>query len=285
MNAVLDDVWSKGSSRSATDVQADLHYTRNTGVRPFHYTFDPPAGVPRDGGEDDPRTVTVHDARKVAGLSLDSSGFELIAHRSTLVDWASFQDDEKVRTIDYPEVEAALKRFTGAEKVVIFDHTLRDSSATFGNAELREPVRRVHDDQTFASAPARVSKHLPAEEAAWRLQRRFAIFNFWRPVGGPVLRTPLALCDARSIALEDLLPSDLVYRDWVGETFSVAFNPQHRWYWYPEQTPGEATILKVFDSATDGRARLTAHTAFDLPHTPHDAPPRRSIELRTLLFW
>jgi len=269
----------------STDVEALLNYTRNTGVRPVNYTFDPPPGVPRYSGEVDARTVTIHDARKVSGLRLDVSGFELIPHRGTLAHWTAFRDDERVKGIDYPEVEAALKAHTAADKVVLFDHTLRDSTAEPGQAALREPVRRVHDDQTLSSAPNRVRKHLSPEEAAQRLQRRFAIINFWRPVGGPVLRTPLAVCDARTIKPEDLLPSDLVYPDWTGETYAVSFNPSHRWYWHPRQTPNEATLIKVYDSAIDGRARLSAHTAFDDPTSAPDAPPRRSIEIRALVFW
>jgi hypothetical protein len=273
LNAVVNDLLLEAPN----EPRAVLNYTRNTGVRPVNYTFDPPRGLPRNSGEVDARLVTIHDARAARGLSLDVSGFELLIHRSTLRAFVDFQDSAAVKAIDYPEVEAALKSATGADKVVIFDHTLRDSTLEIGQAALREPVRRVHDDQTLASAPNRVTKHLSTDEAAWRLQRRFAIVNFWRPIDGPVLKTPLAVCDARTIELNDLLPSDLVYRDWVGETYSVAFNPR--------QTTTEATLLKIYDSAADGRARLTAHTAFDDPHSPPDAPPRRSIEIRALLFW
>jgi hypothetical protein len=49
-------------------------------------------------------------------------------------------------------------------------------------------------------------------------------------------------------------------------------------------TAGEALLLKCYDSATDGRARFAPHTAFVDPTTPADAPPRESIELRTLVF-
>ena len=280
MNAVI----AEHASASRT-VRAVLNYTRNTGVRPVNYTYDPPSGVPRNSGEVDARTVTIHDARPYTGFGLDVSGFELIHHRGALRDWGQFQDPERVRSIDYPEVSAALKAHTGADKVVLFDHTLRDSSALPGNSQLREAVRRVHDDQTLESAPRRVARHLSPEEAAWRLQRRFAIVNFWRPIGGPVLTTPLAVCDARSIEGGDLIPSDLVYSDWTGETYAVAYNPRHRWYWYPRQAPYEATLLKIYDSATDGRARLTAHTAFDDASSAPDAPARRSIEIRALLFW
>lgn len=281
MNAALAQVGEQGSH----DVDAVLNYTRDTGVRPVSYTFDPPVGVPRYSAEVDPRTVRIRDARAVSGLTLDASGFELSPHRSTLYDWASFQSADRVKALDYPEAQEAIRAHTGAEKVVIFDHTLRDSSAASVGAGLREPVHRVHDDQTFLSAPKRVARHLSSEEATWRLQRRFAIINFWRPIGGAVLRAPLAVCDARSIEAGDLIPSDLVYPDWTGETYAVAFSPRHRWYWYPRQTPSEALLLKVYDSAEDGRARLTAHTAFDEPAGAPAAPARRSIELRTLVFW
>jgi hypothetical protein len=269
----------------ASEVTAVLNYTRNTGVRPVNYTFDPPPGVPRSSGEIDARTVTIHNARRAYGLALDVSGFDMIRHRSTLTDWPMFQDSEQVKAIEYPEVTAALKNYTGADKVVIFDHTLRDSTAEPGRAALREPVRRVHDDQTLDSAPRRVAKHLPPDEAAWRLQRRFAILNFWRPIGGRVLRAPLAVCDARTIEPHDLIASDLIYPDWTGETYALAFSPRHRWYWYPLQTPSEATLLKIYDSATDGPARLTAHSAFDDPTSAPTAPARRSIEIRSIVFW
>jgi hypothetical protein len=265
-------------------LRAALNYTRNTGVRPVNYTFDPPPGVPRNSGEVDAQTVSIHNARQTAGLKLDVSGFELIEHQSSLTQWSSFQDATLTKDVDYPEVIEALKTHTGAEKVILFDHTLRDSTLRPGNNnDLREAVRRVHNDQTLDSAPRRVAKHLPPDEAEWRLRRRFAIINFWRPVSGPVLQTPLALCDARTIAPQDLIPSDLIYKEWTGETYALAYNPRHRWYWYPRQLPTEATLIKIYDSA--GPARLSAHTAFDDPSSAPDAPARRSIEIRAIAFW
>src|SRR5580698_4887733 len=117
MNAIL----RTPVTRPSTDVEAVLNYTRNTGVRPVNYTFDPPLGVPRYGGEIDARSVTIHDARTRRRLSLDVSGFELITHHSSLKLLAQFQDENAVRAVDYPEVEAALRTVTGAEKVILFD--------------------------------------------------------------------------------------------------------------------------------------------------------------------
>lgn len=168
---------------------------------------------------------------------------------------------------------------------MVFDHTLRDSRPEKNVNGVREPVRRVHDDQTFMSGPRRVRDHLSPDEAERRLARRHAIINLWRPIGHAVEQLPLALCDARSISVDDLVPSDLVYADKVGETYSFVFNARHRWFYYPRQTPDEALLLKIYDSAEDGRARLTAHTAFEDPTSPLAARARRSIELRTLVFW
>jgi hypothetical protein len=47
----------------------------------------------------------------------------------------------------------------------------------------------------------------------------------------------------------------------------------------------EAILLKCYDSKDDGRARFTAHTAFDDPNSPPNAAARESIEVRALVFW
>ncbi|SOE93682.1 hypothetical protein SAMN05414139_06467 [Burkholderia sp. D7] len=266
-------------------VEAELNYLRAGEGRPVSYTFEPPPGVPWTSGALEPRRVTIRDARPLAAageLSLDKSGFERVAHRSALTD---FSDDAAIRSIYYSESEQVLLKATGAEKVVVFDHTLRDSlNGSRATSSLREPVRRVHNDQTFVSGPRRVRDHLSAHEAAQRLKHRFAIINLWRPLD-VVEQLPLALYDARSIAASDLVPSDLVYKNKVGETFSFTHNPAHHWYYFPKLRPDEALLLKIYDSRNDGTARLTAHTAFEDPTTPEDAAPRRSIELRALVFW
>ena len=282
----MSTVLSASSSASQTSgVEAELNYLAPGDARPVNYTFEPPAGTPWSSGTPDPRRVRIRNARalaKAGEISLDRNGFQLVSHRSALND---FSDDSLIRLVYRPEAEALLRDITGAEKVVIFDHTLRDSAnGSRANASLREPVRRVHNDQTFVSGPRRVRDHLDAEEAEHRLKHRFAIVNLWRPLS-VVEQLPLALCDARSIAADDLVATDLVYRDKTGETYSFLANPQHRWYYFPRLRPDEVLLLKIYDSLEDGTARLTAHTAFEDPGSPSNAAARRSIELRALLFW
>jgi hypothetical protein len=264
-------------------VEAELNYLRYTGARPVNYTFEPPPGVPWRTGEVDVRRVPVSDARRSAlAPTLDRNGFQLFQHASAVQD---FTDESAIRSIYYSEAEELIRRATGAVKVVIFDHTRRFAQDGHAESGVREHVSRVHNDQTFQSGPRRVRDHLPPDEAELRLSRRHGIINLWRATDYPVENWPLALCDARSIRPNDLVPSDLVYRDKVGETFSFVHSPEHRWFYFPRLTPAEVLLLKIYDSRTDGTARLTAHTAFADPSSPAGAPPRRSIELRSLVFW
>jgi hypothetical protein len=142
----------------------------------------------------------------------------------------------------------------------------------------------VHNDYTFKSAPRRVRDLLP-EEADRLLKNRFAEINIWRAIRGPIESSPLALCDARSLGTEDIVPIDLVYRERVGEIYGFLYNPKHRWYYFPRLERNEAVLLKCYDSKDDGRARFTAHTSFDDPNSPPKAAPRESIEVRALVFW
>ncbi|KAF1010350.1 MAG: hypothetical protein GAK32_01535 [Pseudomonas fluorescens] len=265
-----------------TSVTGVLNYLRDTGERPVNYTYALPDGAPRRSGELDPTPVRIHNARLLAQpAQLDLQGFQRVDHVSAVT---NLENDEDVREHYYPEVEALLKAQTGAVKVVIFDHTVRIDEAGREDRGLREPVRYVHNDQTERYATRRVRDHLPVGEAEERLLKRFAIINVWRPIGAPVQSTPLAVCDARSMAQADLLASDLVYRDKVGETYSVRANPAHRWFYYPQLRPDEVLLLKIHDTRQDV-ARLSAHTAFDDPQTPAGAPGRRSIEVRALVFF
>ena len=142
------------------------------------------------------------------------------------------------------------------------------------------PVAPVHNDYTIKSAPEHVRELLDADEADERLKQRFVEINVWRPIRGPVQSTPLAVCDSRSIAQNDLVPTDLKH-----EVYMVRFSPRHRWFYFPAMEANEVLLIKGFDSMEDGRARFTAHAAFEDPTVPASAPARESIEARVLVFY
>ncbi|MGZ8485050.1 MAG: CmcJ/NvfI family oxidoreductase, partial [Candidatus Binatia bacterium] len=73
--------------------------------------------------------------------------------------------------------------------------------------------------------------------------------------------------------------------DRVGEIYHLTHNPNHRWFYFPNMQTNEAIVFKCYDSMKDGRARWSAHAAFDDPISPGNAPARESIEMRTLAFF
>ena len=265
-------------------VKAELNYLAATGERPRTYTYEPPAGLPRSTAVNEPHTVTIADARPIlARVSLDEQGFDLVRHRSAGRD---FHGEAEVKAVYYPEAERLLQELTGADRVHIFDNTMRRRVAgaedRWGGGP-RQPVPRVHVDNTAKSGPQRVRDLLP-DDAEQLLRGRVQIINLWRPLRGPLLDMPLAVADAQSVRREQLIPSDLVYKDRVGETYSVTYDARHQWYYVPRMEADEVLLLRCYDSKTDGRARFAPHTAFADPTTPADAPPRESIELRALVF-
>jgi len=264
-------------------VLADMNYLGPMSERPRNYTFEPPAGVPQSNVVNETHQVAIRDARPIADkVSLDANGFALASHASAVRD---FFDEEEVKRVYYPEIERLVKQETGAYRVHIFDHTTRRrvEGVQDRRGGPRQPVRRVHIDHTARSGPQRVRDLLP-DEADELLKGRVQVINVWRPIVGPLQDSPLAVCDATTIRFEDLVPSDLVYQHRVGETYSVKYNPDHQWFYVPRMQRDEALLLKCSDTSTGVPARFTPHSAFVDPTTPADAPPRESIEVRTLVF-
>jgi hypothetical protein len=268
----------------AHDIEAALNYIAAGIDRPRTYTFPAPEGAPATTVVNEPHRVTIRDLRALDSRpALDREGFALIRHATAVRD---FGNESEVRERFYPEVEHALAAATGADRVFIFDHTIRrriPGAEDRGANTPRQPVSRVHVDHTARSGPQRVRDLLP-DEADALLRGRVQIINLWRPLVGPLRDHPLAVADARSVALDDLVASDLVYPHRVGETYSVRYRPAHRWFYVPGMQPDEALLLKCFDSATDGRARFAPHTAFLDPTAGADVRPRESIEVRALVF-
>ena len=263
---------------------ASLNYLVDTGEKPVTYITKQGTGPIRRTARYMEHAMAIHDGRSILDtLTLDRQGFILCRHDTEVSD---FYDDAEVRAVYYPEVERLVKDACRASKVLIFDHNLRAEAVERREEKgVREPVRVVHNDYTLRSGPQRVRDLLSADEAAARLEHRFAVINVWRPIRGPVQTTPLAVCDAQSIAPNDLVPTDLKYQDRTGEVYQATFNPDHRWFYFPNMERAEALLIKCYDSASDGRARFTAHTAFDDPTSPTDAAARESIEARALAFF
>jgi hypothetical protein len=273
----------------ALDVQAALNYLCPTSAVPISYAFEPPPGTPWESAAYEARTVPIADGRRTAPPSIQHEGFEL-HHAPTRV--RNFDDEDQVTSLYYAEcVELALA-VTGAQRAFVFDHLLRRRSTGPGalNFGRRTQGRyaaangRIHNDYTEASGRRRLGMVLtdPADAAK---VRRYAVVNIWRSIAGPVRDTPLAVCDARSVLVTDLVVGEVRYPKRTGEIYYLTHSPLHRWSYFPEMDHDEALVFKQFDSQASGTSRFTPHAAFDLPDVPPDTPARESIELRCLVVF
>lgn len=232
--------------------------------------------------------IMIRNARlDSANLNLDNQGFALARQVSGVSD---FYDDEQITRLYEAEIKALVLEVTGANSVEIFDHTRRATSQELREEKkIREHASVVHNDYTDASGPNRLRDFLKDKqrqnELDSLLNRRFAIVNVWRSIGGTVLNFPLAMCDASSISSRDLVSVTRQAQDRIGEIQFALYNPDHRWYYFPELQMDEAILFKTFESFADGRARFTIHSAFDDPTAPADAPPRESLESRCFVFF
>jgi hypothetical protein len=264
-------------------IEATLNYIVDDGTKVFTIVATPGGSDARAGGTPDPRRMTLHNGRLLASdFALDRNGFRFVRHDTKMAD---FYDEDEIKRVYYPEMEALVKAQSGAKRVVVFDHTLRTADKEMREAKkIREIVSRVHNDYTEWSAPQRV-RDILADEAEELLKRRFAIIQVWRPIRLPVETFPLAMADAQTLTPSDMIISERRAPGRIGQTYAIKFNPAHKWYWFPRMRREEAYVFKVFDSEKDGRARWTAHTAFADPTSPPNAHPRESIEIRTMAFF
>ena len=265
------------------EATVEIPYIVDTGEKLVNETFGPNNIRRRRTGTQEFKRVTVRNGRLLADrLSLDEQGFVFVEHKTKVTD---FFNPAELESVYYPEVERLIKGLSGAARVVIFDHTLRSGDETEReNRLIREPVLSAHNDYTEWSGPNRVREFFP-DEAEALLARRFAIIQAWRAINRPIQRNPLAVADARTIALEDCLVAERRYPHRVGQTYRLKYSPNHRWFYFPEMRRDEALVFKVYDSAKDGRARFTPHTSFDDPASPPNAPARQSIEVRAFAFF
>lgn len=271
-------------------VRARLHYLKAGVERPVSYATEPPPGEAWESGEYESCEVAIADARGERDVtSIDREGFELHDAPTRVTD---FLDEEAIRSTYYAEAAELALAVTGARRSYVFDHLLRRREAdraalSFGRraADGRAAANgRVHNDYTEASGQHRLGRVLTDPALAAGVGR-YAIVNLWRSIKGPVLDTPLAVCDARTVGCFDLAEAEVRYARRTGEIYLLRRSARHRWAYFPEMDQHEVLLFKQYDSQVSGVARFTPHAAFDLPLVPAGAPLRESIELRCLVVY
>lgn len=276
--------------RASSIISACLSYIEPSNVTPISYAFEPPLGIPWESASYKSVLVEIQDARfSHVPPNLEAEGFELW---TAPTDVSDLQDRDQVRSTYYQECKELALKVTGASRAYVFDHLVRKresdrapvSFGKRGTDGLAAVNGRIHNDYSEYSGSKRLDMVLPdLNERAG--VTRFAIINIWRSIKGPVLDTPLALCDARSVSPADLVVSEVMYPHRTGEIYTLLYSANHRWSYFSQTDRHEALVFKQFDSQTEGVPRFVPHAAFDLPNIPPDAPLRESIEVRCLVVY
>ncbi len=230
----------------------------------------------------DDHEVMVTDVRSLNELpSIGRNGFTMLREPTAVRD---FLDPAQIEQVLVPEAVALAKRLTGAAHAIAFGPVARNDSAD--NIDSRQPAFGAHVDYGRRTIEA-VARPLLGDQADLWLGKRVVLMNLWRPIT-TVHRTPLALCDASTVQADDLHDSEI--RGGLDDPdrpplfgYNLSYSPDHRWYYASRMQPEELFAFKLYDSSGP-RAQWTGHTAINDPEAASDAPPRQSMEIRTISF-
>jgi hypothetical protein len=270
-------------------VKARVNYVASTESL-VHFTLD----EDWSGVSNDPAEVEIIDARTANSRpSIDEEGFSLERLDVGALDYS---DSDDIDRRWMPAVIDLVKRAAGAHRVVPWAVNIRfsDRNPMSRSTGVAAPARHVHGDFSADFEPGiLVDNPTVAPAAAEALREvldsgarlRWRCFNVWQQISAPPHDTPLVLCDARTVAADDVV----IGRGRHG-TFSVDLslfraNPEHRWFYFSDMAPGETLLFSGFDPQAGRAMRRVPHTAVDDPSCPADAPARNSVEARAIAFY
>ncbi|MCS5567276.1 MAG: hypothetical protein NZ743_04550 [Pseudomonadales bacterium] len=220
----------------------------------------------------------------------------------------NFYDAAEVERVFYPEIEKLLLEFfPDATDALVYNHDVFDKDYKGDRTEDQDKkipgvnagyANLVHNDLNDNSGRVRCrelltknlrnfgrEQHYTEEQADAKMSRRFMSINLAKPME-TVRQNPFVLCAWPSFADQPYITNYRVYDDRVGETTRFTYRPEHDWYWFPQQKSTEVSMLKCYDSITDGSvSRWSFHTACVDPTAPDDAPCRKNVVVRSYVFF
>ena len=220
----------------------------------------------------------------------------------------NFYDAAEVERVFYAEIEKLLLEFfPGATDALVYNHDVFDKEYEGDRTEDQDNkipgvnanyANIVHNDLNDNSGRVRCRELLTKNlrnfgreqnyteaQADEKMSRRFMSINLAKPME-TVRQNPFVLCAWPSFADQPYITNYRAYDDRVGETTRFTHRPDHDWYWFPEQKRNEVSMLKCYDSVTDGSvSRWSFHTACVDPTAAEDAPCRKNVVVRTYVFF
>jgi len=221
---------------------------------------------------------------------------------------SNFYDAAEVERVFYPEIEKLLLEFfPGATDALVYNHDVFDKDYAGDRTEDQDNknpgvnaryANIVHNDLNDNSGRVRCrelltrnlrnfgrEQHYTEAQADQKMSRRFMSINLAKPME-TVEQYPFVLCAWPSFADQPYVTNYRIYDDRVGETTRFTHRPDHEWYWFPQQRSTEVSMLKCYDSLTDGSvSRWSFHTACTDPTAPADARCRKNVVVRSFVFF
>ncbi|MBT0669164.1 hypothetical protein HT136_12405 [Novosphingobium profundi] len=265
-------------------VQARLNYAVDSGATNRFHAINHDL----DTFAHDAHQVAISNARSLTDApSLEREGF-MLADMPTRV--RDFRDSAELERTYFAEVIAFIAGLSNADATVLSGPpALRfgEKASARDRSSGAQVARLVHSDTYKSGTQSFTEQCNPHPE---RTIARTVHHNIWRTFSPPPQDLPLALCDFRSVAPTDIIGAEAAFDNaageviWTFEAMLFAFNPAHRWFYWPDMSVNEALVFKRYDSDPT-RPWFVPHTAFEDPTAPADAPARASVEMRTISYW
>jgi hypothetical protein len=220
----------------------------------------------------------------------EKTGFILLDHRTSVTDW------DNVPPSFATEVEEIIRtRLLPGRHVEVQQ---RPSPMRRGRGtDTPQYGQGVHSDGPLTAElyAANVGAFAGPQAQKWWIDRYerddvagFMSIDFWRITNmqAPLRHMPLAVCAPGSLDRPDIMPMDFLGIAPDGNMthhLSLRFNPEQRWFFYPEMTGDEVLAFKLCEFWKDdpeARPQNCFHSAFQHPDTPADAEERQSCEHR-----
>jgi len=254
--------------------------------KPYMYTYaldngDCPANVEHEPHEG----ILIHNLRYRVP-PFEESGIAVL-HLPGLSESSSFHDSNHVEDVLLPNVREAVKTFLKADIVHILEYKLRKRDARFPTSDIKDydnsqPIIGAHVDYT-PSEVVRILGYVRDNEADAMKGKRIQALNVWSPLKGPLRDWPLCVCDASSVAEDDLQTADVIYPDRVAENFQVCHSEGQRWYYIKDQMPDELLVFRATDTEKP-TSTAVPHCSFQITDHSPESPLRESIEMRVVII-
>ena len=264
-----------------TDIFSDITFIAKQKKKPYYESSALTGMVPKLYFKTLTKKLLIKDIRTSKNFLLNKNGFVF-----KKIDFNLEKKDIKNEYTQYKrELLKFIKKLLPCKHIEIFDITRRSNKKTgaINKDGPRQPAERAHVDYTKNSGLIRAKQILKNNFPGFHKYRVMQL-NVWRPLCSKVQSSPLAIADASTIEQNDLIETDQIFPDRVGEIYHLAYEKKQQWYWASEMQSDEALIFKGWDSHNSQKTiRFTPHTSFNIPNQNINKHPRESIEARVFV--